>query len=173
MSGPESAQAAQQALEGLHDVVLPPPVSMTPQTAGWYVLFAVAGILIIWAVAAQARTFLRNRYRREALRELAALESGAGDGATRTAALRALPGLLRRTALAAWPREAVAPLSGDAWLAFLDRAYGGDGFGKGPGRLVALAAYEPDADLDAVGEPDARAAFALARDWIRRHRVRP
>jgi hypothetical protein len=65
----------------------------------------------------------------------------------------------------------VAALSGDAWLAFLDRTYGGDGFTKGPGRLVALAAYEPDADLRGIVESDARAVFVLAREWIRRHRV--
>jgi hypothetical protein len=168
MTGPESAQA----LEKLHDVVLPPPVSMTPQTAGWYVLFALAGLLLLVTCVALARKRLRNRYRREALRELAALEAGAGDGAARNAALRALPGLLRRTALAVWPRDEVAPLSGDAWLTFLDRTYGGDGFAKGPGKLVALAAYEPDRDLAGIGEKDAREAFALAGEWIRRHRVR-
>ena len=170
MTGPESAQ---HALNGLHDVVLPPPVSMSPQTAGWYVLLILAGFVLLWAGVALTRKHWRNRYRREALRELATLECGAGDGASRTAALRVLPSLLRRTALAAWPRGEVASLSGGAWLAFLDRAYRGDGFEKGPGKLVALAAYEPDADLEAVSEGDARAALALARDWIRRHRVHP
>jgi len=172
MPGPETAQTAEQTLRRLHDVVQPPPVSWAPQTIGWYVLFALAGLLLLWGCVALVRRLLRNRYRREALRELAALEAGAGEDASRAAALRALPGLLRRTALAAWPREEVASLSSEAWLAFLDEAYGGDGFRRGPGRLVALVAYEPDRDVHGIDEPDARAAFELARVWIRRHRVR-
>jgi len=38
-------------------------------------------------------------------------------------ALRALPELLKRTALAAWPRSDVARLSGSRWLSFLEKAY--------------------------------------------------
>lgn len=172
MSGPESAHAAQQALEGLHDVALPPPVSMTPQTAGWYLLLAIAGLLLLWAAVAFVGRTVRNRYRRDALRELDALEASTGGDSARAEALRTLPALLKRAALAAWPREEVASLSGDAWLAFLDRTYGGRGFGAGPGRIVALAAYEPDGQVLGLGEKDARAAFAVAREWIRRHRVR-
>ncbi len=172
MTGPEGAQAAQQALKDLHDVALPPQVAMTPQTAGWYALALLAGLLVVWTCVTFTRRFLRDRYRRAALRELAALEAGLGEEASRSAALRGLPVLLRRTALAAWPRGEVAPLTGDAWLAFLDDAYGGNGFSAGPGRPLALAAYETDAGLRALNEREARALFALAGTWIRRHRGR-
>ena len=49
--------------------------------------------------------------------------------------------LVRRTALAAFPREQIAPLSGAAWLAFLDRSSGGTEFSRGPGRWLASAPY--------------------------------
>ena len=73
--------------------------------------------------------------------------------------------LVRRTALAAFPRESVAPLAGLAWLAFLDRSYGGQGFSEGAGRLLANAPYQravPDRE-------QLRALAALVRQWIRGH----
>jgi len=72
---------------------------------------------------------------------------------------------VRRTALAAFPREHVAPLAGPAWLAFLDRSYGGQGFSLGPGRLLASAPYR----RAAPDQAQLRALTALVRQWIRGH----
>ncbi len=60
-------------LDNLHDFYQPPPPAWTPQTIGWYFLFAIAGLLLLWAVAHLIRAWLANRYRREALNELALL----------------------------------------------------------------------------------------------------
>ena len=73
--------------------------------------------------------------------------------------------LVRRTALAAFPRETVAPLAGPAWLAFLDRSYGGQGFSLGAGRLLVSALYQrapPDST-------EVRSLADLVRKWIRVH----
>ena len=72
---------------------------------------------------------------------------------------------MRRTALAAFPREPVAPLAGPAWLAFLDRSYGGKEFSQGAGRLLVSAPYQrrsPDRD-------QIEALAGLVRRWIRGH----
>ena len=37
-------------LNKLHDFYQPPPPAWTPQTAGWYVVFSVIGLLILWLV---------------------------------------------------------------------------------------------------------------------------
>ena len=105
-----------------------------------------------WLARRWIRHHRANAYRRAALREITA----AGQDPA------ALAEILRRTALSAFPRAEVAGLYGDAWLGFLDRAYGGTGFRDGPGRAIALAPYaprEPSADL---------APHAAA--WVRRHR---
>src|SRR5262245_3171457 len=60
------------------------------------------------------------------LSRLAAL--GRDDSREVTSALALL---VRRTALAAFPRQEVASLAGPAWLAFLDRSYGGHEFSQG------------------------------------------
>ncbi|HEX4987063.1 MAG TPA: DUF4381 domain-containing protein, partial [Burkholderiales bacterium] len=105
-------------------------------------LLAVAA----WALWRWHRRREANRYRREALAELARLEDVAG-----------IPPLLKRTALAAWPRKEVAALSGAQWVAFL-RA-------SGP-----LADLLDDAEYSGVPVPGEQAKAAAQR-WIQEHRI--
>ncbi|KZM49769.1 DUF4381 domain-containing protein [Labrenzia sp. OB1] len=139
-------------LDLLDPVQEPPPISMFPQTAGWIWL----GLALLLGLAALVWQFLRyrrkNAYRRQALRELLDCPDDAAHLAT----------LVRRTALAAFPRDEVASLCGKNWLTFLDRAYGGNGFSAGPGEQLASAPY-------AAGQKEA-SLKALVRTWIRKHR---
>lgn len=96
------------SLDRLHDIVLPPPVPWWPLAPGWYVLGVVVLLLLL---ALAFRAWLRRRrtaYRREALRSLRT----ANDVAE-------IAMLLRRTALAEFPREEIAVLHGDAWADWL------------------------------------------------------
>lgn len=142
-------------LEGLNDLVVPEPVSMMPQTVGWVVVcmavLAVFGVLgfRIW------QRHRENAYRRAAL------------ALVDTTPLTALPALVKRVVLAAAPRSDTASLTGDAWLAFLDRSYGGDGFTRGPGRALAAASFDPAA----TGKHAPAELRHLVALWIRKHRV--
>jgi hypothetical protein len=142
------------ALAKLHDFYQPPPPSWTPQTVGWYVVFALLFVLAIWAAWRILASWRRNRYRREALRELEHTE------------VSAIPVLLKRTALAAWPREQVASLSGEPWLQFLEIHY--KAFSKDQGRRILDLEYRGDS----LGPEEERAIRQAAAGWIRRHRVR-
>ena len=84
--------------------------------------------------------------------------------------MRHLPELVKRTALAAFPREEVASLSGIEWLQFLDRTGHTDAFTRGRGRLLAELAYDPQviAPLDAAAVEE---LFSVIRRWIGRHPV--
>ncbi len=141
-----------QLLDLLEQAPEPAPVSLWPQTAGWiWLMIALcAGVsLLLYRWFRHRRT---NAYRRAALREIAA---AGGDPIV-------LAGILRRTALAAFPRTEVARLCGEDWLNFLDKTYGGPDFSNGAGRVLAVAPYaqaEAAADLS-----------ALAEIWVRRHR---
>src|SRR5262249_19181416 len=114
---PMAEAAAQPAdpLAGLIDIPLPPPVSLLPQT--WpsriaLVLLAVGLIPRVWWLV---RSWRANRYRRAALAELNDIAYAPVQGQTTSA----LALLVRRTALAAFPRQEIAALTGRAWLAFL------------------------------------------------------
>ncbi len=162
-------QSTQAQLHELHDIVLPEPVSWMPQTWGWGLLLALAVGAGLWAGRAVYRRSRANRFRREALARLGQIETA--QAATRLQALAELPSLLKQTALCGYPRSEVASLSGEAWLRFLDRSYGGDGFSNGPGRLLTRLAYEPLEKLEALSQRDWASLIQLIRDWIRTFQV--
>lgn len=137
-------------LSNLRDIVVPPEVALWPPAPGWWILLAgglaMAAILAGMIVARHRR----NAYRRAAL---AALDrADAGDIST----------VLKRAALAAWPRTEVASLTGADWLAFLDRTARSDAFTQGAGRDLEALAFG--------GTGDKQAVLAAARDWVRQHR---
>jgi uncharacterized protein DUF4381 len=155
-----------KALEGLLELPLPEPVSYTPETVGWYVLAAIVLFAVLLLSWRWIRYRAANRYRREALAELATLERAIQNGGD-NAAMGQLPVLVKRTALAVVPRERVAALSGEEWLQFLDTTYGGKGFTTGPGRLLPQVAY----GADAVSDEDLQRLLMTVKTWIGRHRA--
>lgn len=159
---------AADALAGLHDIVTPETVSYGPQTVGWYIVLAALLTVAGWLAVRAWRRARAERYRRLALGELAAIEAAAGDPARRSEALSALPALLKRAALARVPRERVASLSGDAWLAFLERTGPGAFTATASTRLAALSYARPD---QPVSDDECAALVTGARHWIRLHRA--
>jgi len=162
-----TAQEA-EALKGLADLALPGPVSWLPQTWGWAVVGAVLLVLLVWGLVRWRRRWKANRYRAEAVAEIAALEATLGDRAARAPALAAMPPIVKRAALAAWPRSEVARLSGPAWVKFL-RAHGE--LPKEAARLLEDAEYRPVGMLAAVSEAEARACARALRAWVKEHRA--
>jgi hypothetical protein len=158
-------------LAGLADVVAPAPVSWLPQTWGWALLAVVLIVLGAWGVMRWRRHRAANRYRVEALAALAALDAQFESAASRAQAVAEIPPLLKRTALAAWPRTDVASLTGPAWLAFLRQHSGGDPLSGPAERLVADAEYRRQDARAAMSADEARLCAAAARKWIKGHRV--
>jgi Ca-activated chloride channel family protein len=138
-------------LDLLEPVPEPPQVSLWPQTAGWIWLGLAVACVAAWLGRRWLLTRRANAYRRAALKAVAA----AGDDPA------ALAVIVRRAALAGYPRAEVAGLYGEDWLAFLDEAYGGSGFRAGPGRLLAVAPY-----TSARRAPD---LASLVAEWVRHH----
>lgn len=160
------------ALRGLADIALPPDVSMLPQTWAWAVLAALVVLAIAFALWRWLRHRAINRYRREALGELRLIEARIGTAQTRGDALAALPAILKRTALAAWPRETVANLNGPGWTQFLDAHSGGKPLSQTSAHFFEEAEYRGPAALASIPADEARAHVAAARHWIEAHHVR-
>ncbi|MEM6657851.1 MAG: DUF4381 domain-containing protein [Pseudomonadota bacterium] len=141
-----------ELIDLLNEVPAPPPVAMTPQTPGWFILALLFVVMAGWLGIGLWRHWRSNAYRRAALAALTA----AGDDAVEIATI------LRRTALVAYPRAEIVPLSGEAWLNFLDQTCPGADFVSGPGRSLATAPFRSQ-----TAPPELR---QIAMDWVRRHR---
>ena len=142
-------------LDALHDFYQPPPPSWMPQTIGWHVVFVLVAAIVLWTAVHLIKKWFANRYRREALRELALLPP------------EQFSALLKRTALTAWPREKVASLSGDAWLDFLNKSVGEGLFHDAPASHIEELAFQPGS----ISSEDEQTMRRIAATWIRRHRV--
>ena len=158
-------------LDRLNDIVTPLPVEWAPQTVGWWILAGIGIALGGWAAFSAERRRKANRYRVAALAELDRIEALTQDPAKRLEGLRALPALVKRTALAVMPREDVAPLTGDSLLTFLDATYPGTAFSNGAGPLLVEAPYWSDERLSQVEGEQADATMSAVRAWIRTHRA--
>lgn len=136
----------------LDPVPEPAAIALTPQTPGWIVVGLVLLTLICWALRRYLRHRHANIYRRAALAELPL----AGNDPVKIAIV------LRRTALAGFPRQQVAGLYGADWLNFLDQSFAGSGFADGPGQILATAPYR-----NTPADPE---LTMLARNWIKQHK---
>ncbi|BCU07503.1 DUF4381 domain-containing protein [Allochromatium tepidum] len=132
----------------LRDWHLPDPVSWWPPAPGWWLVAAV----VLIALALVVRLWLRRRGRtslqRAARRELEQMGRELAAGGDRRRYLAELSRLLRRLALARYPRAQVAGLTGDDWLAFLDATGGAGEFSDGVGRVLVESAYRPADQMD-------------------------
>ncbi len=155
------------SLDRLHDIVAPPPVPWWPPAPGWWVVGALALVLGARAAWSAWCAWRKAAYRRAALAELRALEARGPDEGECEAAVREIPALVKRTALAAFRRDRVASLSGAAWLAFLDRTGRTTAFTSGGGEALADLAYDPRAARMDAG--DRAELFRVVRTWIGTH----
>jgi len=140
-------------LSNLRDLTLPPEVALWPPAPGWWIVAAAGFVAVVILAAAATVRYRKNAYRREALRQLVAVDPGG------------ISAILKRAALAAWPREQVAALTGAAWLAFLDRTGRTTAFTTGAGRHIETLAFGGTIDRSSID-----AAHAAARAWLRSHR---
>ncbi len=156
-------------LEQLHEILLSEPVSWIPQTIGWYVVSGLILFVAGWWVYGRLRRFRANRYRRLALAELAVIEEELQQPERRAKSLREIPVLLKWTALSAFPRSDVAGLSGEKWLAFLDRTMESNDFTGGEGRLLPELAYAPGPWIAEFSDERIDKVLQLVRHWIKVH----
>jgi hypothetical protein len=157
----EAPADASDPVAGLIDIPLPASISLWPETWTSRTTVAVAAVALVVSVAWMLHQRRLSRYRREALAELDRIARAPIEPVQLAQKLAVL---VRRTALAAFPRLKVAQLTGPAWLDFLDRSYGGREFSQGVGRSLEVAAYQP------LGlQRDQLPLIELIRRWIKVH----
>jgi len=138
------------SLDNLRPLALPAPVSWFPPQPGWWILLGALAAFAALGIWRLVQAYRADAYRRAALAELQMLAQEQNIAAPLTT-------LLKRTALAAYPREDVAGLTGAAWQRFL-------GAGFPPSLWQAALTLQPLAPADTT------ASLNAARLWIRTHR---
>ena len=147
-------------LAALRDIHAPPVPDFWPPAPGWIALAGLGTLLGVAAAAVAARWWRAGRFRREALASLRFLRARHDAGAADTEIAIELSALIRRVALARRPREEVAGLTGDRWLAWLESTLPG----LGASARTALL----DAPYARRRHFDVARALAACELWIRR-----
>ena len=147
-------------LAALRDIHGPPAPGFWPPAPGWIALAGLGVVLGFAAVVLAARWWRAGRFRREALASLRSLRARHAAGAANTEIAMELSALIRRVALARRPREEVAGLTGERWLAWLESTL--------PGLGVSARTALLDAPYARRCHFDVEHALAACERWIRR-----
>jgi len=143
----------------LRDLHLPEAIGWWPLAPGWWVVIALAAAGLVVLLRRYLRTRARGAARRYALLQLNELTAEFEQHHDAVAFSGALSALLRRTMLAYAPRQEVAGLTGDEWLAWLDKDLDQPRFQSEAGRkLLELPYLAPRDDVSAMDLVDVVAA---------------
>jgi hypothetical protein len=151
----------------LRDIHLPGAIGWWPPAVGWWLL---AGMIV--AAAVIALIHYRRHYReRAALKALRAVTAALERGAQPAHCLQQISMILRRFAMSvAAKSDAVAGLTGERWLAYLDSRWDRAAFAGGTGRALTVGPY---ARPERVRADDVVELNAVCREWVsaqRRHK---
>ena len=147
-------------LAALRDIHAPDPPELWPPAPGWIAVACLAVAVAVAATIIAVRRWRAGRVRREALASLRSLRNRHRAGASGAEIAMELSTLVRRVALARLPREAVAGLTGERWIAWLES--GRPGIGAAARTALLDAPYARERPFDVPR------ALAACEQWIRR-----
>ena len=158
--------ATANPLDQLKDIHTPDAIGIWPPAIGWYLIsaFLIAALMLVAVIL--WRRWQQNAYRRAALRECDDIEREiTAESDYRKAAIR-IATLLKRTALSVFPRAEVAPLSGDAWILFLESKASEARFSIASSQLLVEVSFRQNPPNN---QSDVAQLLDEARRWIRKH----
>jgi hypothetical protein len=133
----------------IRDLHLPDAIGWWPLAPGWWLVIVLIGAGLVWLLRKWIRTFAQGAARRHALRQLQAYSKEYVEHGNAVLFGTQLSELVRRTMLAYAPRGEVAGLTGEQWLAWLDRDLDRSHFLAGDGRpLIEWPYRDPDSRFD-------------------------
>ena len=147
-------------LAALRDIHAPGPPAFWPPAPGWIAVACLAAAVAVAAAIVAGRRWRAGRVRREALASLRSLRARHRAGAPGAQIAMELSTLVRRVALARRPREEVAGLTGEQWIAWLES--GRPGIGAAVRTALLDAPYARERPFDVPR------ALSACEQWIRR-----
>lgn len=158
-------------LHGIDEIILPADISWWPSTIGWKTLALLLFIFVSYRLFKFGQSWWKNRYRREAIRQLSELQLSTQQQASDNCLLTViekLPFYLKTTALQAYPRDQVAQLSGAAWIDFLNLKTGSEHFDPTISDQLLTISYRPKEQWQ-LTEEQCLNLINLTTLWIKRH----
>ncbi|NQY41788.1 MAG: DUF4381 domain-containing protein [Legionellales bacterium] len=130
----------------LRDVHLPEAPGMFPLSTLGYGCVLVFLLFIILCCLYGFKKWLKGRARRKALKKIDTYKKDTQIDSVKTIASLSI--LLRRVALAYYPRHEVAGLTGDEWIKFLNDTSGTKLFNNELKELLLQIPYQKTSDVD-------------------------
>lgn len=156
----------------LHPAIAPEPVSFEILTIGWYLVFGMIILVLIFVFIYQFRGWLKKKYRREAKNILASdIKPLILSTNERQNGLSRLSALLKQVAMKSYSHEEVADLYGDSWIEFLNKTYRGVDFTKLKSVNLIDSQYQPNKKLAQIESSELEKLIQYAQKWIGGHRV--
>lgn len=156
------------SLNNLHSIVLPPVEGIWPVAPGWYMVASLLIGVVIYFVFKSTQKRKANQYRQDALSQLTALQKKFDQG-EEGKALRALPVLIKATALYAYSRKTIASLYGDGWIDFLNDTLSTPHFNKEDGVVLTQISYGTPNAMLALSKEQSSQFFGHVKYWIQYH----
>jgi hypothetical protein len=148
------------ALNELHDIHVPPPISWWPLAPGYFLLIMII-VLTSIGIGLHYRYRRARQIKKASLRELTNYQNTYNQHPEQAAVIAAqISLLLKQVALLYYPRDVVASLQGDAWLRFLTESGKKLDFTRERAALLE-APFVPTTTVTLTG------LFSLARHWIK------
>lgn len=149
----------------LRDVHIPDAISWWPLAIGWWITLLLIPILL-WTSVLIYKRLTRKTAVKTAKKLLAALKQDASK--TEAQKLVEISVLIRRVAISVAPRDECASLTGQAWLAYLDKSLKDNTFTQGVGQCLADISYRKNKNENInVSE-----LISLVESWLKAQKMK-
>ena len=148
------------------NLIEPDPIGFAFGAPGWYMLGALALLLLIIYTTHAIRKYRKDKYRRAALKTLQSLNNA---GLTTDQYVFRVLEVLKRVSLTSFGRSDLAPLNGLKWVHFLDQRNGKPVFSKKSMEIVTIGLYQ--GKKVRLGKEESQRFYDESIKWIKEHRV--
>lgn len=166
----QQEQLTQMLQQQLRDIHLPDAIGWWPLAIGWWVLAALVIALIIWSVYKIRQRQQSNRYRHQALKELATILKAWNDNTDQhvknSRFLHSTNALLKRVVNHIDPTATHANKTGQAWVDALN-SYINTPLDTSVTHALTVANYQSNPNVDVS------TLHSHIRHWIKSHQTKP
>ncbi len=151
------------SIPALGQFIEPASVPFTPDAPGWYVTAALILLILIVTGILMIYRHYKNRYRREALKQIEQQQLTAGQNYAEL--LYFINALVKKMTILQHGRKKTAALQNREWLDFLNSQCKKDIFGKEDENLLKRLYLTED-------QPEEKETLAFTgkvKEWIKRH----